>query len=42
VESQWHKIYIGWHSILGQLKVRQHQEDSKGGFASLLTKRKGR
>ena len=22
VENQWHKIYIGWHSILGQLKVR--------------------
>jgi hypothetical protein len=41
VESQWHKIYIGWHSILGQLKVRQHEEDSKGTFASLLGKKKG-
>jgi hypothetical protein len=40
VESQWHKIYIGWHSILGQLKVRQGQEDSKGAFASLLGKKK--
>ncbi|MBC8096267.1 MAG: hypothetical protein H7Y43_10670 [Akkermansiaceae bacterium] len=40
VESQWHKIYIGWHSILGQLKVRQGQEDSKGTFASLLGKKK--
>src|SRR6266481_2116769 len=20
LESDWHKIYIGWHSILGQLK----------------------
>lgn len=40
VESQWHKIYIGWHSILGQLKVRQAQEDSKGAFASLLGKKK--
>jgi hypothetical protein len=39
VESQWHKIYIGWHSILGQLKVRQGQEDSKGTFASLLGKK---
>ena len=36
IESQWHKIYIGWHSILGQLKVRQNAEDSKGAFASLL------
>jgi hypothetical protein len=36
IESQWHKIYIGWHSILGQLKVRQNEEDSKGAFSSLL------
>ena len=41
VESQWHKVYIGWHSILGQLKVRQNEEDSKSAFASLLGK-KGR
>jgi hypothetical protein len=29
LESQWHKIYIGWHSILGQLKVKQRGEESK-------------
>ena len=29
LESQWHKIYIGWHSILGQLKVRQRAEAGK-------------
>jgi hypothetical protein len=29
IESQWHKIYIGWHSILGQLKVKQHGEENK-------------
>ena len=40
IESQWHKIYIGWHSILGQLKVRQREEDSKGTLASLLGKKK--
>lgn len=40
VENQWHKIYIGWHSILGQLKVRQREEDTKGGIASLLSKKK--
>jgi hypothetical protein len=40
VESQWHKIYIGWHSILGQLKVRQGQEDSKSTFSSFLGKKK--
>jgi hypothetical protein len=33
LENQWHKIYIGWHSILGQLKVRQRSEVSKSGFS---------
>ncbi len=23
IETQWHKVYIGWHAILGQLKVKQ-------------------
>lgn len=23
LETQWHKTYIGWHAILGQLKVKQ-------------------
>lgn len=41
VENQWHKIYIGWHSILGQLKVRQSEQDAKGALSSLLGK-KGR
>ncbi len=27
LETQWHKIYIGWHSILGQLKVKQNMEN---------------
>jgi hypothetical protein len=39
LESQWHKIYIGWHSLLGQLKVRQRQEESKSFFSSF---RKGK
>jgi hypothetical protein len=29
LETQWHKIYIGWHAILGQLKVKQRMEESK-------------
>ena len=29
LETQWHKIYIGWHSILGQLKVQQNTEENK-------------
>src|SRR6266853_2243515 len=36
LENQWHKIYIGWHAILGQLKVRQRAEESKSAFASLF------
>jgi len=32
IESQWHKIYISWHSILGQLKVKQRAEEAKRFF----------
>src|SRR6185295_1907445 len=39
VESQWHKIYIGLHSILGQLKVRQREDESKGALASFMGKK---
>src|SRR5438552_14068 len=39
LESDWHKIYIGWHSILGQLKVRQRAEGSKSAFASMFGKK---
>ncbi|HXG47805.1 MAG TPA: hypothetical protein VNO52_09285 [Methylomirabilota bacterium] len=33
-ENQWHKLYIGWQSILGQLKVRQKQVESKSLIGS--------
>jgi hypothetical protein len=33
LESQWHKVYIGWHSILGQLKVKQRAEETKAFWA---------
>ena len=29
LESQWHKVYIGWHAILGQLKVKQRTVENK-------------
>ena len=29
VENQWHKLYIGLQSLLGQLKVKQQQTESK-------------
>ena len=32
LENQWHKIYIGWHAILGQLKVKQRAEEPPSGF----------
>ena len=28
IENNWHKIYIGWHSILGQLKIKQRNGDT--------------
>src|SRR6266581_9505084 len=40
LENQWHKIYIGWHAILGQLKVKQHAEEAQSGFGSLFGKKK--
>ena len=35
IEAQWHKIYIGWHSILGQLKIKQ-----RNGETSLFGRKK--
>jgi hypothetical protein len=28
IENNWHKIYIGWHSILGQLKIKQRNGET--------------
>jgi len=40
LENSCHKIYIGWHAVLGQLKVRQRDDDSKSGFvASVFSKK---
>src|SRR5216683_2269067 len=33
LESQWHKIYIGWHAVLGQIKVQQREDQSKSMFS---------
>lgn len=32
LENQWHKIFIGWVSILGQLKVQQRQSKGSSGL----------
>jgi hypothetical protein len=36
IESQWHKLFIGLQSILGQLKVKQGQVEGKSLVGSLL------
>ena len=36
LENQWHKLFIGWQSILGQLKVKQGPNESKTGFGSFF------
>lgn len=28
IENNWHKIYISWHSILGQLKIKQRNGET--------------
>ena len=35
IENAWHKIYISWHSILGQLKIKQ-----RNGETSFFGKKK--
>ena len=38
IENEWHKLFITWQSLLGQLKVKQEQANSKGFFSMLLGK----
>lgn len=40
VESQWHKLYIGWHSVLGQIKVQQRQQETKSMLSQMFEKKK--
>jgi hypothetical protein len=41
LENEWHKIYIGWQSILGQLKVQQRQVVPKSSlWSSIFGRRK--
>jgi len=40
LENQWHRVYIGWHAILGQLKVQQNSEQTKTGLSSLFGSKK--
>ena len=40
LESTWHKLYIGWHSTLGQLKVVRQETESQGMFSGMFGKKK--
>jgi hypothetical protein len=33
VESQWHKVYLGLQSLLGQLKVQQNKAEKGSGWS---------
>jgi len=39
LENSWHKIYISWQSLLGQLKVAQRQSVKKSFWGSLFGKK---
>jgi hypothetical protein len=40
LENHWHKVYVGFQAILGQLKVQQRQLESKTLFSSLFGRKK--
>lgn len=40
LENQWHKLYISWQSLLGQLKVRQRELESRSMWGSLFGRKK--
>jgi hypothetical protein len=39
LENQWHKMFINWQAVLGQLKVRREDLHSQGMFRSLFGKK---
>jgi len=40
LENQWHKIYVGFQAILGQLKVQQRQLESHSYLTSFFRRKK--
>lgn len=36
LENQWHRIFIGWQSLLGQLKVQARENEKKGFLGGLF------
>lgn len=39
LENHWHKVYVGFQAILGQLKVQQRQIESKSVLGSMFGKK---
>jgi hypothetical protein len=40
LENHWHKIYVGFQAILGQLKVKQREMESNSVLSSVFGKKK--
>ena len=40
LENHWHKIYVGFQAILGQLKVKQREVESTTFLSSVFSKKK--
>ncbi|HEX4122112.1 MAG TPA: hypothetical protein VH619_15945 [Verrucomicrobiae bacterium] len=39
LENHWHKVYVGFQAILGQLKVKQRQLEEKSVISSVFGKK---
>jgi hypothetical protein len=39
LENQWHKIFLDWQNVLGQLKVEQKKLEGQSFFGSLFGKK---
>jgi len=40
VENRWHKVFITWQSLLGQLKVKLRELEGQSFFSSLFGRKK--
>lgn len=40
LENQWHKVYVGFQALLGQLKVQQRQLENTTFFSSIFGRKK--
>jgi len=39
LENQWHKIYVGFQAILGQVKVKQREIEGQNFLTSMFKKK---